>query len=187
VAELPSTLLKQRPELEQRAEGIKIAGLGLAAAQKSRFPVLSAFASYSRGGDELFDNEDSWMTGLTLSCDLWDWGRKRSRIEQAILLKEQTEDREALLKDRIALEIKGASLGLSASLKKIGVAERAVKAAKEAFRVMSLRFEEGLATNTDVLDAQLLLSKARTDYHQAIYDWYLNKAALERACGEVKR
>ncbi|MBU1487172.1 TolC family protein, partial [bacterium] len=82
VAELPSTLLKQRPELEQRAEGIKIAGLGLAAAQKSRFPVLSAFASYSRGGDELFGNEDSWMTGLALSCDLWDWGRKRSRIEQ---------------------------------------------------------------------------------------------------------
>ena len=186
VVELPSTL-KQRPELEQMAEGIKIAGLGVKAAQKSRFPILSAFASYSRGGDELFGNEDSWMTGLALSCDLWDWGRKRSRIEQDILLKEQTEDREALLKDRIALEIKGASLGLSASLKKIEVAEKAVKSAEEVFRVMNLRFEEGLATNTDVLDAQLLLSKARADYHQAIYSWYLSQAALERACGEVKR
>lgn len=182
VAGLPP-ILKQRPELEQMAENIKIAGLGIKAAKKSRFPILSAFASYSRTGDEFFGNEDSWMTGLTFSYDLWDWGRKRSRIRQVILQKEQIEDREALLRDQISLEIKRTSLDLAASSKKIEVEERAVKAAKEAFRVMSLRFEEGLATNTDVLDTQLLLSKARADYHRAVYSWYLSQAALERACG----
>lgn len=175
--------LKMRPELKQIADSVKIAALGVRANKRSRFPVINAFASYNWTGDELFPDEDSWMAGLTLNWDIWDWGRKGSTISQARLKEEQLKDREALLKDRVALEVKKASLDLAASKKKVEVAKKAEVLAEETFRIMNLRFKEGLSTNTDVLEAQFLLVKARTDHQRALYGWHLSQAALERACG----
>ena len=55
--------------------------------------------------------------------------------------------------------------------------------ADEAFRIASLRFERGLATQLEVSDAQLLLLTARTNAARATIDYYLAAAELARARG----
>jgi outer membrane protein len=59
-----------------------------------------------------------------------------------------------------------------------------VAEAAEAFRLATLRFSRGLATQLEVSDAQLALTTAQTTEARARYDLYLAAAALVRAAGE---
>jgi outer membrane protein TolC len=52
---------------------------------------------------------------------------------------------------------------------------------KENLRINEERYKEQVATSTDVLDAQTLLTITRTNYVNALYDFEIAKAALQRA------
>ncbi|MDY7037322.1 MAG: TolC family protein, partial [Thermodesulfobacteriota bacterium] len=61
---------------------------------------------------------------------------------------------------------------------------KAVEQAEENLRVSQERYKAQVTTSTEVLDAQTLLTQARTNYYNALYDHNLAKAKLLRAKGE---
>ena len=65
----------------------------------------------------------------------------------------------------------------------IAAAEVGVKSAAEARRVLAERFSAGVATNTDVLDAQVALLQAELDRTRAQANAQLAAARLARALG----
>ncbi len=67
------------------------------------------------------------------------------------------------------------------SEKNIVTVEKALVQAKENLRINEERYKEQVATSTDVLDAQTLLTVTRTNYVNALYDFKIAKAALQRA------
>jgi outer membrane protein TolC len=50
-------------------------------------------------------------------------------------------------------------------------------------RIAELNFSEGMATTLDVSSAQAALSQAKTNYSQALYDYVISRAQLEKAMG----
>jgi outer membrane protein TolC len=58
-----------------------------------------------------------------------------------------------------------------------------VDQAQEAVKIAELSFTEGLATDLDVSSLHVALSQARTNYSQAIYDYVMALALLEKAIG----
>lgn len=87
------------------------------------------------------------------------------------------------LKDQIALEVKEAFLALKVAEKNIFVAKKAVEQGEESFRMAQERYKEQVGTITDVLDSQTLLTQAQTDYYNALSNYNVAKAALNRAMG----
>ncbi|MGH9426214.1 MAG: TolC family protein, partial [Terriglobia bacterium] len=75
-------------------------------------------------------------------------------------------------------------LNLGRARERITVAEQGVKQAEEHYRVTSARFKQGLGLNSDLLDAEVALLQAKTNYAQALVDFGLAQASLERAIGE---
>ncbi|MBW1855147.1 MAG: TolC family protein, partial [Deltaproteobacteria bacterium] len=67
--------------------------------------------------------------------------------------------------------------------KNIFVAETAREQAEENSRLNQERYNEQMATTTDVLDAQTLLTEAQNNYYNALSDYHISKARLERAIG----
>ncbi|MBW1839608.1 MAG: TolC family protein, partial [Deltaproteobacteria bacterium] len=67
--------------------------------------------------------------------------------------------------------------------KNIFVAETAREQAEENSRLNQERYNEQMATTTDVLDAQTLLTEAQNNYYNALSDYHIAKARLERAVG----
>jgi len=59
--------------------------------------------------------------------------------------------------------------------------QKAIEQAKENLRISRERYKEQIATSTDVLDAQTLLSRTMTNYYNALYDFKISKASLYRA------
>ena len=76
-----------------------------------------------------------------------------------------------------------AYLNLKAAEQKIQSTRAAVEAGQEDFRIKTLRYRSGVGTNVDVLDAETALATARNNYVDALYNYNLSMATLEKAMG----
>ena len=88
------------------------------------------------------------------------------------------------LEDSIRFDVKNALLGLELARKDIPPTKKAVEQAEENLRVSEERYKVQATTSTEVLDAQTLLTQARSNYYDALYNHNLAKAGLKRAIGE---
>ena len=176
---------------EKRVE-IKIANIDIAMAekdiklaQKDYYPTVNLIGSYYKVGEEWNVEDDNlWDIRAIASWDFWQWGRtsygvkeKNSRLAQASLKKDQT-------LDDVSAEVKQAYLRTRAAEKFIATVETAIEQAEENFRINEERYKEQVATATDVLIAQTLLSRTKTNFYSALYEYKIAKATLYRAMGQ---
>ncbi|WP_319522652.1 TolC family protein [uncultured Desulfosarcina sp.] len=163
----------------------------VALARKDYFPSVQLQGSYYRqgtdwqvdGGEGVSDS-NYWDVQAQASWDFWQWGRtghgvaeKKSRLAEARLNRTQ-------LMDDIQLEVKQAWQKAEESEKNIATVQSAIDQARESFRISEELFKEQMATSTDVLDARTQLSETTTRYYNALYDFRIALAALDRAMGK---
>ena len=179
---------KQRPESKIQEANLKVAIEGTKIAKSGYFPSISLITNYDRekgSGIPVNEWDESWNAVLVFDIDIWNWKRTSQKVKESGAIVSQTEDLLSLLRDGIQLQVKSAFLNLKSAEKKIKVTEKAVSQAEETFRMTELRFNEGMATSTDVLDSQTFLSQARTDYYSSLYGYLEANAKLRQSMGEM--
>jgi outer membrane protein len=190
---LPSMLFDEaraaRPERAALQLRTRVADEREAAAQAGRLPAVSFLtgADYARPNPRIFPREDawhsSWDVGVSLSWNAWDAGRTRAEVAEAASLGEAVRERLAEFDTTLALEIRQRTLELESARAQIAAAEEGVRASTEARRVVQERFAAGVATATDLLDAQVALLEAELDRTRALAGARLASARLDRALG----
>ena len=90
----------------------------------------------------------------------------------------------ALLRRGVRLEVQQSHVALEVATRLLAVAKRAVAQAQEAYRIVGAKYAAQASTTKDLLDAQLALTRAELLRSNALYGWYLARAALARALGE---
>ncbi|MGZ4887439.1 MAG: TolC family protein, partial [Candidatus Aminicenantales bacterium] len=95
----------------------------------------------------------------------------------------QARDSRKLLSDQAVLEVTQSRLAMGQARQKTGVAGQAVAQAEENLRITLERFKQGVALNTDVLDAEAALLQAKITRTQAAIDLALAQASLQKALG----
>ena len=181
--------LRKRPEVKEMESRLKMAEEGIKVACSNFFPQIYLIGNWDKkkGAEIPIDEwEESSSIVISVSMDIWDWGENRNEVKKAKAQFEQLKNNFSLLKNGIELEVRSSFLNLLSARERIKVQEEAVKEAEKNFKDTSLRFKEGMATNTDVLDAELLLTKSRMDYYRALYEFHIAKAELEKAMGEME-
>ncbi len=178
--------LESRPELAQMEIARKIADRAALVSYSGLQPsvVLMADYTYSKGqGFDASEWQKNWDLGVAASWTLFDGGSTLGKIKEArsnahrvLLARRQVED-------YIKMEVTAGILAARAGERAIASQEKAVEQAAEALKMAQARYETGQATNLDVLDAQLALSQAQTNRIQAVHDYLVSLAALERATG----
>ena len=182
---------KSRPELRETELNVKSAEKEVRLARSEYFPSVNLSFNYERVGDDpgvsgsRFEDEDGWTFMATARYTFWQWGKKRQLVREKETRLVQAEDAKVQVEDSVSLEVKDAYLRLREARDKIGVAEVAIEQAEENFRMNQERFKEQVATSTDVLDAQTLLTQARSNYFNALSDYNIAWARLDRAMGIV--
>ncbi len=181
--------LRQRSEvktaqlvIDQAKENVKIAKSGY-------FPTVSLLGNYLRLSEEPMLNGDMknerWTVQALATFTLWNWGNTAFKVGENKVKVTQAEDSKNLLIESIILEVKNDYLNLSVAEKNIKVAETAIEQAEENLRMNEERYKYQVATQTDVLDAVVLLAQARVNYYGALSDFNVAKAQLERSMGRV--
>ncbi|MBI5471434.1 MAG: TolC family protein [Ignavibacteriae bacterium] len=180
----------QRSELKAMEYRVKAAESGITAAKGSWWPqvFLNANYYYNRPNQRIQPMQDifkdTWDVSIGVSLDIWNWGKTLHQTDQASAQYEEAKDALDQLKDGIALETTQTYLNLNQSKERTAVADKGVKQAEENYRVTNRRFKEGLAQNSDLLDAEVALLQAKTNYTQALVDYELAQARLQKVLGE---
>ncbi len=125
----------------------------------------------------------SWAAALELSWPFFDGGRRRGQIEQFESQRRQIALRRAELEATIRLETDQAWTNYATAHSRAASAEIFAKAAQEAERVARATYEEGVATQTDLLDAQRNAVIAQVSAIEARYEALVEASRLSRAVG----
>ena len=118
------------------------------------------------------------------SWTFWEWGKTYYSVQERESLRNELLQTKQDVNENIALELKTAILALADAEEKIPTTRKAVEQGEENLRVSEERYKAQVSTITEVLDAQTLLTQARTNYYNAFYDHKLAKARLQRALGK---
>jgi outer membrane protein TolC len=181
------TAWERRPELQEGVQAVEAARLGVEVAKGQRLPQLSAIGAYTVDlvGGNPSASADRWEVGGVLQWKPFQGGRVRAQVLEARIGRERAADALEQQRERVALEVKEAILTLMEAQLKIRVAEKAIQQAEENFRISLERYGAKITTSTEVVDAEALLTQARTNYFNAIYDHQLASFALRKATGVI--
>ena len=176
---------------ERKALEIRIGALGdrKAAAEAGRLPLVATVGGYdvARPNPKIFPRQaawkPSWDIGVSLTWSLFDGGRVRAETAEAAANQRAAEERLRDFDANVDLEVRQRAADLASAEAAIAAAEVGVRSATEARRVIADRFSAGVATNTDVLDAQVVLLQAELDRTRALANAHLAAARLDRAVG----
>jgi outer membrane protein TolC len=186
---VPQAEAQARAERQAQADRIIAADERRRAAEAGRRPTVSVSGGldYANPNTRIFPRADkwqeSWEVGVTANWALWDGGRTAAEVQEAAAAATAARARLEELDSLFALEIRQRSLDLDSARASLVAAGDGVRSAAEARRVVAERFAVGVATNTEVLDAQLALLQAELDRTRALASIRLAEARLDRALG----
>jgi outer membrane protein TolC len=143
---------------------------------------------YARPNPRIFPRQDAWDTSwdasINVNWPIFDGGKSRAETAEAAAARRAAAERLADFDTTLAVEVRERASELEATRAAIAAADDAVRSAGEARRVVGDRFGAGVATSTDVLDAQVALLQAELDRTQAVANARLAEARLARAMGQ---
>lgn len=176
----------ERSALTIRADAARQAGIAAAAAMKPQVGVAAGFEE-SRPNARIVPRVDewrsSWEAGISVTWLLFDGGRSKAdraaASAQATALERRRDDFDAML----GLELRQRRLDVESGRAALDASAEAVTASTEARRVVEERFKAGVATSTDVLEAQTALLEAELERTRLAATLRLNEARLLRAAG----
>jgi outer membrane protein TolC len=181
-----------RTEIKSNALRVEQAGKQVNLARSEYFPSISLVGNYSKFGDspELagsrYQDQESWYLMAVANWSFWEWGKTGYRVDASRSRLNQASDALLSIQDRVALEVKNAFLLVKDAEKRIFVARKTIEQAEENFRINNERYHEHIASSTDVIDALTLLTRAKTDYFNALSDYNITYSRLERAMGVIE-
>lgn len=181
--------MKNRPEIRASQLRVEQARSVVRIAESEYYPTVSLAGNYSKYGDtpgvagSPYKDQESWYVMGVANWSLWEWGKTKNRVDVGRSRENQAADVLTNLRDQITLDVKSAFLLLHEALRQVQVTKATIVQAEENFRINTERYREQIGTATDVIDAETLLTRARSDYFSALGDLHINRARLKRAMG----
>jgi len=142
---------------------------------------------YANPNPKIFPRKDewreSWDVGVSVNWNFVDFGRGRAQAAEAAALVMATRERIAEFDTIVSADVRQRLLDLDSSQAMVRAASDAVRAAADARRVITDRFNAGVATSTDVLVAQVALLENELARTRALAGVRLAEARLQRSLG----
>jgi len=183
-------LVEERPALHAARENVLMRQAAISAYNGQRFPSIRLSGNLGFQAFPLSvtppgysEWRKDWWIALGVNWTLFSGFRINGEVAQARAELQQAEAQEAQLRE-------GLEVGLAAAMAEYRMARAQIDArqqtevlAERALELADARFANGLSTQLEVSDAQLLLDEARVNRVQAMYDYIRALAQLERLSG----
>jgi outer membrane protein TolC len=183
LADCLETALAQRQEIAVARENVAAARFGLDAVTAEFLPHV--YVRTSIGHVDGSGVETGWQEGAALHLDyrLYSGGRRRGEQRSAEAEVAAATAQVQTVLDGISLEVSLAYRGVLATRERIPLTETAVTQATENLRLVRVKYKNGNATPTDLVDAETALTRSEQRFHSAVYDYLAALARLEYALG----
>jgi outer membrane protein TolC len=163
--------MENSPLLGQVTKKKELAQQGIKVEQSAYLPTVAATGTYDLVNKDLSPYLPDYMVGVGLQWRLFDGNSRSRKIKAARLQELQAEDFYARAESDINSAITKYYQELNMYLEQITELEAAMEFTREYSRAREKAFSEGMATATQVSDANLAVAKVKIDRLQAIYAW----------------
>jgi outer membrane protein TolC len=179
--------LRNRPEVSQLNYQKQMAEETVKLVRAADFPTVALSGTYNFWADKLNFQKDTWQSfyaiNLVLNVPIFNGFSASARVAQSKAVIRELELTRKGLEKTVGFEVRRAILNLKEAKESLLSQEKNVEQAQESLRIAELNFSEGLATTLDVSSVQADLSQAKINYTQALYDYVVSLAQLDKAMG----
>jgi outer membrane protein len=179
-AALRAEALRQSPEYRQARLQSAAAEAGVQQASRNFLPNVSGTGAY--GGSQLELNP-AWSLGVVLSWNIFDGGNLIAAYDAAKANMGAATARVKVAELTLIQNLEQAEIAVEAAQERIQAAKVLIASSQENFRLAQGRFDVGVGTILELTDAQLALTQAQNTEAQALADYRIALAQLDRAAG----
>jgi outer membrane protein TolC len=175
--------IAERREIQMAREAVAGARDGVTAAKGEMLPKVYVRGTVLRAASPGPLNGDIEGAGIHVDQPIYAGGRYRAEVR-----RHQSDVAEAFaglesIVDQVSLQVCVAYQAIDTERQRIQLGRVTIEQAKENLRLTRVRYDNGDATPTDIVDAQTSLRQAETTYYNAIYGYLEGLAKLEYAVG----
>jgi outer membrane protein TolC len=164
----------------------KAAETGIKLAKADMYPSFQLTGGYIAADvPNVFTVTNALNVGVGVSYNLASLWKTKSKIQQANAKVTQLVESQAMLDDNITMQVNKSYLALISNRKKIEVYSTAVEQAEENYRIVKNKFDNSLATTTDLLEADVAQLQSRLNYTLARADAFVSYHKLLQATGTL--
>lgn len=184
-----------RIEYSQLQTNLDLVNLDIKNTQVKYLPKIDLYgrlgASTGAGSfSDLTSFGDTWfglgVVGMRFNVPIFDGLRKSRMIQQKRLQAKQIEFSQDQLQKNIDVQIKQARTNLQKSVDNMVAQKENMELAENVYRVAKIKYEAGVGSNIEVVNADAAYKEAQTNYHSAVYNALVAKVDLEKAFGKLK-
>ena len=173
----------RRPELRQAVNNIRIAQRLVKLAGASLLPSLSIVGAGNYNGYVSSGSHDTASVSAVVGIPLYDGGTTRAKIKEAQSDLRSQIITQGQLQENVAIEVRQALSNINDAQTRAASAGLGAQQAAEAYRLANVRYQNGIGTILDVVNAQAQLAQARSNLLNAQFDYQTSLAQLTRALG----
>ncbi|MFP3982981.1 MAG: TolC family protein [Desulfurivibrionaceae bacterium] len=185
VTDLYNKALKNRKDLKQAQKELQGRKENISVEKADFFPRLSFTGQYTRTDEKglYYGEYDDWRAALELSFPLFTGWKNSADVDRAKAEQNKAEYSLDRLRKQIRNEVRSVYLNIQTQEKVIDQLKKQVQSAEENYRQVTARFQQGLVTAVDQIDAFTALTESENSLAQAYYTYQLDLIQLKLATG----
>jgi len=157
--------------------------------QSKALPSLSAFINYGQAANSdtfsFLKSEQQWfdssLLGVSLNIPIFSSFKRRSKTKQARIALETADIRLEEIKLKLKLQAENAKSDYQLSIDTYETAKKNLNLSERIEKKQQIKFNEGITTSFDLLQAQNQLYTQQNSYIQSMLNIIASKATLENA------
>jgi outer membrane protein TolC len=186
----PASAIEQayskRSDLQAGEAQVRAAKLALDAARAERLPSVSLNGDYGVIGANPVSTHGVFTASGSVNMPLWTGGRIKGDIQQATTALRQREAEFADQRGRVEQEVRSALIELETATGQLTLAASNRDYAAETLNEARDRFNLGVTSTVEVVQAQEQVASAEADYVSSLFSLDLARLNLSRAAGEAE-
>lgn len=184
IDEYEKDALQNRKDISALSVRKKAAALGIKVVKSDKYPTIALTAGYVAADiPKFFSVYNAVNVGVGVKYNIASLWKNKTKVEQATIKVQQLQSSQDMLSDNIRLQINQIYQSYLVSVKKIEVYEKSVLQANENYRITKNKYDNALATTTELLDADVALLQAKLSVTNAKADSFLAYNKLLNAAG----
>ena len=182
--DLVAQALENRPEILSLQKGISAAEQNVRRVKGQFLPKVGAMAEWANIDGAGQTTPEGWTLGVGAELEIFAGGRRIHEVAEAKAQQRSLEHQLEDVRRLIEFDVRNAYIQMEDAMARVQQEQGTVELGREGRRLAQLRFQEGVGTQTETLDAELALRNAETLLVKAIHDYAVAHASIEKAIGK---
>lgn len=180
-----ATALSSHPDLTTIGYREEMAQNDVRKSKAAHLPSLHLVGNYEMNSEDFSDTGENYAFGAVMRLNLFSGNRLWARTKETKAALGSVKAMRKALEAGIRVETRQAFFQAQSAWNRIQVAKATIAQAEEGLRIVRNRYENGLFTIVNLLDAEVALQQSHMNHYRALHDHKVAAAKLALACGII--